>query len=344
MWNRKLMSVTFAGLLAVTYISSQARASDSIPRREARRILDATGVKGGLIVHVGCADAQLTAALRANDSYLVHGLDTDAEDIDRARKHIQSLGLYGKVSVDRFDGGRLPYIDNLANLIVAEDLGDVPMTELMRVLAPKGVAYIRRGGKWTNTVKPWPDKIDEWTHYLHDPQGTGVGRDMVVGLPRRLQWVGGPKWLRNHDFMSSLNALVSSNGRIFYIIDEGLRNHIYMPARWTVAARDAFNGTMLWKRRVDQWFPHLWPFKSGPGHLPRRIVAAGDRVYVTLGITAPLSVLDAATGETIRTYDQTKGTAEIVLADGVLFLVVDPDKQLLPYKHETPNRGKERDR
>ncbi|MHC4593314.1 MAG: outer membrane protein assembly factor BamB family protein [Planctomycetota bacterium] len=310
----------------------------------AKEILDATGIKGGLIVHVGCGDGKLTAALCAGDSYLVHGLDTDAGHIDKARAHIRSLGLYGKVSVDRFDGRQLPYIDNLVNLLVADDLGDVPMAEVMRVLAPKAVAYIQRDGKWTKTAKAWPEQMDEWTHYLHDPQGTMVGRDRIVGPPRRLQWVGEPKWLRNHDFMSSLSAMVSSSGRIFYIIDEGLRNHIYMPASWTVVAQDAFNGTILWKRRIERWFPHIWPFKSGPGDLPRRIVADGDRVYVTLGLTAPLSVLDAATGETIRTYDQTKATEEIVLSDGVLFLLVDPDKEPFRYQHETDSRGKEQNR
>ncbi len=345
----------FAGLLVLVSILTAARAqphrfasqnqSSGAQEQKAQQILDAAGIKGGLIVHIGCGDGKLTAALRVNDSYLVHGLDKDAEDIDQARRYIQSLGLYGKVSVNRFDGEHLPYINNLVSLVVAEVLGNVSMADVMHVLAPNGVAYIKKNGDiWTKTVKQWPDEIDEWTHYLHDPQGTMVGRDMVVGLPRKLQWVGGPKWLRNHDFMSSLNGLVSSNGRIFYIIDEGLRNHIYLPGRWTVVARDAFNGTILWKRNVDDWFPHIWPFKSGPGYHPRRVVAVGDRIYVTLGINAPLSVLDAATGETIQTYEQTKATEEIVLSDGVLFLLVDPDKEPFLYQHETSNRGKERTR
>ncbi|MHC4325490.1 MAG: outer membrane protein assembly factor BamB family protein, partial [Planctomycetota bacterium] len=341
---RSLIYAAFVALLAVSLSVSATNAADSIRQKEALKILDETSVKGGFIVHIGCEDGKLTAALRVNDGYIVHGLDEDSRDVDRAREYIQSHGMYGKVSVDRFDGENLPYIDNLVNLVVAGDLGDVPMAEVRRVLAPGGAAYIQREGKWTKTAKLWPEQMDEWTHYLHDPQGTMVGRDEIVGLPRRLQWVGGPKWLRNHDFMASLSGMVSSGGRIFYIIDEGLRNHIYLPARWAVVARDAFNGTILWKRRIDQWFPHTWPFKSGPGDLPRRIVAVGDRVYVTLGITAPLSVLDAATGETIRTYDQTKGTEEVVLADGVLYLLADPDKQAMLYKHETNNRGKERDR
>ena len=74
-----------------------AAAPDPEAAARAQRILEATGVKGGLIVHLGCGDGTLTAALRANDRYLVHGLDTDAERAAKAREHIRSLGLYGPV-------------------------------------------------------------------------------------------------------------------------------------------------------------------------------------------------------------------------------------------------------
>ena len=78
----------------------------------------AAGIQGGVIVHVGCGDGRLTAALHANDSYLVHGLDADAKNVETARKHIQTLGLYGPVSVAQWDGQRLPYIENFVNLFV----------------------------------------------------------------------------------------------------------------------------------------------------------------------------------------------------------------------------------
>ncbi|MHC4580948.1 MAG: hypothetical protein ACYS14_05785, partial [Planctomycetota bacterium] len=35
-------------------------------------IINASGVKGGLVVHLGCADGRLTAELRVGESYLVH--------------------------------------------------------------------------------------------------------------------------------------------------------------------------------------------------------------------------------------------------------------------------------
>ena len=54
------------------------------PQERAREILDATGVKGGIVVHLGCGKGRLTAALRASDAYLVRGLDPDQEQIREA--------------------------------------------------------------------------------------------------------------------------------------------------------------------------------------------------------------------------------------------------------------------
>ena len=86
---------------------------------EAADIISTSGVKGGLVVHLGCGDGKFTARLRAGDGYLVHGLDTDAANVEKAREHIRSLGLYGRVSVANWSGGRLPYAENLVNLLEA---------------------------------------------------------------------------------------------------------------------------------------------------------------------------------------------------------------------------------
>jgi len=296
----------------------------------AGQIIKETGVTGGMVVHLGCGDGKLTAALHAHDGFLVHGLTTGREGLAAAREHIRSKGLYGPVSVDHFDGRRMPYADNLVNLVVADELRDVPMAEVMRVLAPEGVAWV--GGK--KTVKPRPDTIDEWTHFLHDASGNAVAHDSEAGPPRRMQWLGSPRWSRHHDHMSSVSAVVTANGRLFYIFDEATRFSILLPPRWKLIARDAFNGTILWKRPIASWHSHLMRLKSGPADLPRRLVAAGDTVYATLAYDAPLSALDAATGKTLRTYEGTAATTEVVHHDGVLFLVTsDPATR----KSDLPN-------
>jgi len=320
-------------------------------QRVAKEILAATGVRGGLVVHVGCGDGRLTAALRATDGFLVHGLDTDEGRVSRAREAIRELGLYGPVSADRFDGRGLPYVDNAVNLVVSEDLGRVPTAEVMRVLCPGGVAYVRVGGAparrslgeggWKKTVKPRPDEIDEWTHWLHDASGNAVARDTVVGPPRHAQWIAEPRWQRHHELTPSVSALVSAGGRLFGIVNEAPPG-IDGPDRWVLLARDAFNGKLLWKRPIAEWGWRQWGDHSyghgrwnHPTHIARRLVAVGPsagsgrsgRVYVTLGFNAPLTALDAATGRTIRTYAGTEFTDEVLYDDGTLILAVNEGAQ-----------------
>ena len=112
-------------LCAVVCFFAASSALADGPNATARRILRATGVKGGLIVHLGCDDGRLTAALRANDRYIVHGLDADAADVEKARNYIQARDLYGPVSVSRRDGDSLPYADDFVNLVVADGDGVV---------------------------------------------------------------------------------------------------------------------------------------------------------------------------------------------------------------------------
>ena len=308
-------------ILLVLVTCSAASAQRLTPGQQAGEILKACDVTGGLIVHIGCGNGRLTAALRAGDGYLVHGLDRDKTRVGLARKYIQSAGTYGPVSADHLTGDSLPYVDNLVNLVVSEDLGGLSMDEVLRVLAPGGKAYIKTGGEWKKTVKPRPEQIDEWTHSMYDATNNAVSDDSIVGPPKQIQWVAGPQWARSHDHLSSISGAVSAGGRIFYIIDEAPIALVILEPDWHLVARDAFSGVLLWKRRIPKWQWHLRAFRTGPSDLSRRLVAVGDRVYATLGIDSPLVALDAATGKTGRTYAQTEGTLEVVHCQGTLFVV-----------------------
>ncbi|MBC8870520.1 MAG: PQQ-binding-like beta-propeller repeat protein [Planctomycetes bacterium] len=293
----------------------------------ARQILEAAEVTGGVIVHVGCDDGRLTAALRVGDGFLVHGLDADAESVRKAREHIRSLGLYGKVSVEQWQGKQLPYVDDLVKLVVMRDAGyEIRDEEIQRVLAPGGVAiFLNRQSEIENRkwVKPWPEEIDEWTHWLHDADGNAVANDTRVGPPGRIQWIAEPFWQRHHDGPPAVSAMVSARGRLFYILDETPTGVFASPEKWSLIARDAFNGVLLWKKPLPDW--------GGPAHgtwlrqdksIPYRLVAAGNTIYVTLGFNAPVSALDAQTGDVLRTYEDTEDTQQILLHDGALVLAV----------------------
>lgn len=295
----------------------------------AKDILDAGGVKGGLVIHLECGDGRLTAALRASDNYTVQGLDPNAKNVATARKHIQSLGLYGSVSVRRWTSNHLPYVDNLVSLLVSENPGKMPMDEIMRVLAPLGVAYVKRHGQWAKTVKPWPKEIDEWQQHFHDADNNAVARDSIVGPPRHYQWIAEPQWMRSHMSMPSVSSLVSSKGRLFTIEDQGSAEHPALPGKFTLVARDAFNGIVLWRRAFRDWHPVNIRTKLTPVQLQRRLAAIGEVVYCTPAFTAPVTALEAATGKVIKTYNGTERTTEFLHDHGVLYVVIgDPTDTL----------------
>ncbi len=251
--------------------------------------MDSLGNGGGLAVHVGCGDGRLTASLRAGEGWLVHGLDTDASMVELARRHIESRGLYGPVSVDRFDGARLPYVDNLVNLLICKEPGNVSMDEIMRVLAPLGCAYVKAGGEWRRTIKPWPDAIDEWPQYCHGADNNAVARDRVVGPPRHVQWTSGPEWSRSHMGIPSVTSMVSAKGRLFFIADLASAAEPLLPGRFCLVARDAFNGIDLWRHEFRDWEPITRFTKQMAVQLQRRLAAIGDTVYCTPGLEAAKS-------------------------------------------------------
>lgn len=126
-------------------------------------IQKASGIKGGLVVILGCGPSitstssgqtgsgQLTLdELMESDgeTFLIQALDTDPAKVETARKHIKAKKRYGQVSADVWNGKTLPYADNLVNLIVVSDVRcQVSGDEAFRSLAPRGVLLCPKGSK-----------------------------------------------------------------------------------------------------------------------------------------------------------------------------------------------------
>jgi outer membrane protein assembly factor BamB len=288
---------------------------------QAQSIIDQTGFSGGVVVHVhGSSTELLQAVLQLRPSSLGELLVADEADARKAREALVDAGLHGVIGVGQWQSGTLPFIDNFVNLLIV-DAGDaIPQEEILRVLVPEGTAVI---GSET-LVKPRPATIDDWPMQLYDASGNAVSKDKALKPPlQHLQWIGGPRWSRHHDKMSSVSACVSGDGKVFYIFDEGSTYSPYLPCRWKLIARDAFNGVVLWKQPIEDWIGNLYGLKSGPATLPRRLVVADGRVCATLGIEAPVSIIDPDTGEILQTIAGTEGTEEIIYEDGFLYLVAD---------------------
>jgi len=303
-------------------------------------MLRATDFTGGLIVHIGCKTGELATALAAKENLFVYGLDADEANVVAARQHAAALNRSSRVAFELLRSDTLPFIPNIANLVIADDGGRVSEAEIMRILAPGGVAYLET----TKKIKPYPRQYDDWTHFLHGPDGHVMSQDLAVGPPFHIQWAGDPQHARSHAYMTTMNLMVCGGGRLFYILDEGpTALPLSLPSRWALYARDAFNGVVLWKRPLAAWQPsHVKDRNCYPVDLHRRLVASDRTVFCTLSIHAPVSALDAATGATLRTYRHTEPAEEIIHDNGLLFVVAnnaDPqviDRRAMAYRHVEP--------
>ena len=298
---------------------------------------------GAFVLHLHCAGGASTGRLLKRKNVIVQGLDCSAENVARARRNEVSRKDYGKrVTFNVFDGEHLPFIDNCVNVILSSKETGVSAREIHRVLAPGGIAVFRSNAapkisKTLATVtmikdgrhdgywrlrKLWPPDIDEWTHHMHGPDNNRVANDTRIAPPlSHLQWTARPRYTRHHEHMSSFQAMVSAGGKVFYIIDEGRRDSVLLPAEWNLVARDAFNGIVLWRKRLDRWFDHLWTFKSGPVVVTRRLVAKGNRLFAALEMGGGVSVLDAGSGVVLHELPGTKGAEEIIVDGNRLILV-----------------------
>ncbi len=311
----------------------------------AESALKASGIRGGVCVHLGATDGRLTAALGADGRFLVHGLAASDAAVETARKHIRSRGVYGRVSVERGALERLPYADNFVNLIVVEDLPallaeGLSLKEVLRVLAPGGAAClgkasaaglkarlaaagladagtVKRSGAWTVLKKTRPRGMDEWTHWNHGPDGGAVSGDRV-GVPRSLRWQAGPLYQMGGHYYGG-GAPVSAGGRLFTVTLEE-KNVTGAPVqRQVLWARDAHNGMLLWRRKSGARRPEL-----AGNRIP--LVAVGDRLYATLEKNGPLLALDAATGKTVKTYEEAVNPDDWMVCGSALIVRRTPDR------------------
>ena len=315
-----LLSASRWGLVVCAIMVCSAQVSAETARELAGRLLSQDGVRAGLCIHVGCGDGTLTLALHRDGRYLVHGTSAKPERVAQARDVIRAAGIYGSVSVDLASMKRLPYRPGIANVVVVDDFTarqqeGLTAAEVVRVLAPYGSAFLRGGptkvsgvsveplgGGWVRLRKPYPDAMDEWTHFEHDAARTSVSSDRLVKAPTSMRWTGGRWWPDWTYGSSGATGFASAGGRNFYQYVE------LSSAKSSLDCRDSFNGLLLWRKAI------------GRTAKPVVLVAAGDRVYAHKGGPGGLVALDAVTGKEIVQYEESSDahSADLLYSDGVL--------------------------
>lgn len=312
-------------ILAVPGVSSLAQTPppDAGEPSPAGEMIAASGISTGLFLALDCADSRLLESFARTGRFLSHGLSTDAKVVAATRAALAGCGLTGLAGIDRGGQAALPYVDELADLVVVEDFlsftkAGPGVAEVLRVVRPGGAACLgvqaarkaeaeaaikgapiarsafvprRAGGVWLVVCKARPKGMDEWTHAQHGPDGNAVSMDQLIEAPTSLRWLAGPTGTSRRPSAEGSPGF----GRVTQVVSAAGRNFYRLATQ--VVARDSFNGLVLWIRPTP-----------GSGEL----AAVGDRVYVVAARS--ILVLDAATGEVVRKLPG-GGTGMMVLGD-----------------------------
>lgn len=264
-------------------------------------ILSAAGTRSGLCLVPCCGSGELAAEIVRRSRFFVHAFDAGAATLDLARRTLDATAVYGRrTAAERGSLARLPYPDFCANLVVC-DLPSLPENaacwgELLRVVRPGGLAYVgqsaetaRSGekltaavlqarlsaagikdfdileshGVWASIRRARSGSMGDWSHGRWGTAGNNpCVDDSRVRAPFHTQWIAGPR------SFTKFGLPLASGGRVLLrhggITHEG--RYTPPPGPDLIQAFDAYNGTLLWERRLEE--------REGEGFL-----AVGDRVF-----------------------------------------------------------------
>ena len=260
--------------------------------------------------------------------------EADPKKVEAMREAFIKAGVYGKrIQVHQGDSASLPYPRYFANLIVSEaalkGASLPPVEQVLRVLHPcGGTVNIAAGADagsrerlvaWGKTLPGW--RVNDgplvqgtarrgplpgsgrWTHFYADPGNTACSGDEIRPGPMDLLWFGRPGPAEMVDRHKKGSSPLYANGRIF------------IPGFDYLAGVDAYNGYVLWERRLPNSV-RVGAFKDSS------FMAATDaRVFVAVGNRC--LVLDAQTGETVREIPVPDAQAEkawgyLAVVDGLI--------------------------
>jgi outer membrane protein assembly factor BamB len=294
----------FLALAAVSlaFVSAHAAVPESV-RGEAEK----AGFASGLAVIVGSTDGAAEVALAEGGRWLVQGLARDEKAVLAARATIRGKGLYGIATVVGAQNFKtLPFADGLATLVVVDRgaLGNdaPPEAEVLRILAPGGLALSWSGERWSHAIAPRSPDLDDWTHFDHDATGSGQSLDKRVAPPTQLQWRVEVQpyrgWGGNPAGYRPYSTFRIAGGRSFCIENQmDAKTQVESKTENAVLqARHASNGLPIWK----------WPLNTRAAsatHIEYQLVADAERVVFVPAPGKPPLALDAATGKELFSYD-----------------------------------------
>jgi len=342
-----------AFLTVPAHLAPAAAASAAGESAVATRIAELAGIRRGVCSVLGADNAALALELARSGDFIVNLLDPRGRVIETVKKSADEAGLYGKtITADQGPLNKLPYADNLVDLVVsvqltAAGLEKLSLPEILRVLRPRGKAVIGRlrgtdtgertltevqldswlksaagvefsmdadrYGFWAVVTGPPLKGAADWTHWEHGPDNNPVSRDTAIRAPYMTHFLGLPYYI-------SMPAITTvAGGRIFTAVGHIAHHRREEPWLNTLIAQNGYNGTVLWTRKLpDGYLVHRSAF-----------IATGKTFYMINPEGNGCLLLDPKTGEEkdrVRVPELKGEWKWMALVDGVLYALLGEKK------------------
>lgn len=204
----------------------------------------------GLCVILGLpkADqASFVVELVQNTDLQIYFQSESQLEVNQVRRLADQSGLLGqRIFADQGKNNAIALASNLADTIFVQQATGKPTSqkELLRVLRPQGSAFFSD----TEITKPIPEGNDYWDHPYHRPDNNPQSTDKNARSPYRTQFLADPK------FSPMPEISVAAGGKVYkafgHIAHKKNQNAILN----TLMCINAYNGTILWKRKLPEGF------------------------------------------------------------------------------------------
>ncbi|OHB69490.1 MAG: hypothetical protein A2V70_10250 [Planctomycetes bacterium RBG_13_63_9] len=276
---------------------------------QATQMLSRAEVNRGICVLLASEPAELATAMARQSELTIYVQLPTEEAVDKARKRIAEAGLLGtRIYVEKGSWRQIHLADNLADALVMPTppaITPADRDEYLRVVRPLGKMLL--AGQ--QITKPYPDGVDHWTHAYKGPDNNPQSNDKLARAPYLSQFFSEP-W-----YVPFPEVTVTSAGRVFKAF-----GHVgYKRRDWpwvnTLVALGGFNGTVLWKRPLEEGF-----------NIHRNTMIATPEILY-LADSKSCKLLDTATGEVKDEIIAPEGASGPVwkwmaMEDGVLYAMV----------------------
>ncbi len=245
-----------------TIIVRDGHNNDNVIRNKLSALAEELETPIGLCLVIGLEDQSLPGELAEDPELDVIAVDDSEIRINDLRIKLQKEEIYGrKISALQVDDlNNVPVASELANLVWVNTSAGLNADEIIRLIAPRGIAIIEGVPEnWLDdsnlswqvetlksndkglVLKKLPfENTGDWTHQYANPDNSAYGGESLWGSSRsedfEVQWMGRPGPRFQTDRSGRKPSPLAVDGRMFVQGNE------------RIVAVDVYNGNILWSK------------------------------------------------------------------------------------------------